>query len=316
MDKQKNAILSNARKSRYVFEYRITILGDKMTGKSSLLNRYINNTFTHRYRPTIQEHVTHIVEHKGSICVCLFIDTCGGNDFPAMRRLEIAKGNAFFVVYAINDRKTFDTCKSILAEIKDAKSGVEDLKIILVGTKIDLEDSREVRYEEGTSLLCDLTERHINAQFFEVTATNESSVDFVFTTLLNMYIKDKPVIEGRNSSIRRSIGRRKKGEKKQKKQVPLQESCFSDSDIDISPSEAMSRELMDRDFRCHSASPQLSKTNPTVKDANPKHFIQRTFGSMQRILKSGSTNPTEGLVRSNTYDNSYSKRYNKGSVSW
>ena len=50
------------------------------------------------------------------MCVCLFIDTCGGNDFPAMRRLEISKGNSFVVVYAIDNRNSFDTCKKIVGK--------------------------------------------------------------------------------------------------------------------------------------------------------------------------------------------------------
>ena len=294
-----NAILNNARKSGYAFDYRITVLGDKATGKTSLLNRYLSSTFTHRYRPTIGEHATHIVEHNGSICVCLFIDTCGGNDFPAMRRIEISKGNAFFVVYAINDRKTFETTKSILAEIRSLKGDMEDLKIILIGTKTDLEDEREVQYNEGRALVNQLNERDITSRFFEVGSKEDNNVAIVFESLLDMYIPKELVIEESNSSPRKYSTKKADNRKHKRREFELTRNVPSFSDSDLRSSDTS--KSVAKHSLCNSPKP-TSRFKKSIPKENSKHFIQKTIVSIQRILSIGHSNT--GIFRSNTYDSS------------
>lgn len=301
--RDRKEMLNNVRKSGYAFEYRITIFGDKETGKTSILNRYMNSTFTHRYRPTVEDHVTHIIEHNGAVCVCLFIDTSGGNDFPAMRRLEISKGNDFFIVYAIDNKRSFEFAKSLLAEICEIKKDDKELKIILIGTKTDLEDDRKVSYSEGRALVNDLKEQNVQSQFFEVGAKDDNNVENAFKGLFDMYIPNEIITPGKNSLPRKSIRRKKNDRAKQKTQkfeLTRNVPSFSDTDINLKPTSENASFMSGTDLRCNSVSP---KSQPR---SHAKHFIQRTFGNMQRILGSQNNNDKSGLTRSNTYDCSMS----------
>lgn len=65
------------------------------------------------------------------ICLCILsdgvfhtieiLDTAGHHQFPAMRELSIKMGQAFVVVYAINNRKTFDEATRMVEKIKEIK---------------------------------------------------------------------------------------------------------------------------------------------------------------------------------------------------
>ena len=178
----------NARKSGYIFEYRFTLLGGTKSGKTSVLNRFISDTFTHRYRPTIEDHVTHTIDHKGNICVCLMVDTCGSDDFPAMKRLAITKGNAFLLIYAIDSRRSFVEAKRTAEEIISLKDASEDVKIMLIANKSDLEAQREVQTQDGLDLVEELNTGNVSSMYFEVSACLGDGVSKIFTELLQMFV--------------------------------------------------------------------------------------------------------------------------------
>ena len=185
----------NARKSSYVFEYRITFLGAERVGKSAIINQFVEKKFLQRHRPTAEDHLTRVVEHRGNMCVCLLVDTAGGDDFPAMRKLSVTKGNAFIVVYSIDDRKSYERAKKFVEEIKQVKEQSAEVKIVLVGNKNDLESDRKVSYSEALSYAGSLHEGNVITAFTESSAKDYDSVTEIIQKLLNMFIPPPPQIE-------------------------------------------------------------------------------------------------------------------------
>lgn len=175
------------RKSHYVFEYRFTILGSENVGKSAIVQQFMENRFSNDYVSTTENHLTHIIEYEEMLCVCLMVDTSGSDDFPAMRKLSITKGNAFVVVYAINNRKSFERAKLFVNEIKRLKSDASEIKIVFVGNKSDLEKEREVSYEEGYEYANGIHEGNIVSSFTESTAKSYMSVENVFHKMLRLF---------------------------------------------------------------------------------------------------------------------------------
>ena len=175
------------RKSHYVFEYRFTILGSGNVGKSSIVQQFMENTFSNDYVSTTENHLTHIIEYEEMLCVCLLVDTSGSDDFPAMRKLSITKGNAFVVVYAINNRKSFERAKLFVNEIKRLKSDASEIKIVFIGNKSDLEKEREVSYEEGYEYASGIHEGNIVSSFTEATAKSYMSVENIFHKMLRLF---------------------------------------------------------------------------------------------------------------------------------
>jgi GTPase SAR1 family protein len=58
----------------------------------------------------------------------------------------LPQGEGFFVIYDITNRISFDKIDGFVSDIRKIKGGVP---IVLVGTKCDLEDQRNISKEEG-----------------------------------------------------------------------------------------------------------------------------------------------------------------------
>lgn len=96
-------------------------------------------------------------------------------------------GNGFFCVYSITSKESFYEAQSLFGHIKRVK-GDDNIPIVLVGNKCDLED-REVSYEDGSTL-----SQELNCSFIETSAKSGFNVTAAFELLV------KQIKEYRNSS--------------------------------------------------------------------------------------------------------------------
>lgn len=75
-------------------------------------------------------------------------DTPGKERYKSICELYIKKSDSIILIYDISDKRTFEECKGYYRD-KIEEICKNDIKVILIGNKIDREDSREVTTEEG-----------------------------------------------------------------------------------------------------------------------------------------------------------------------
>jgi GTPase KRas protein len=63
-------------------------------------------------------------------------------------------GQGFLLIYSITDRSSFESISNYLQQIIRTRED-EDIPMILIGNKLDLNDERTVSYEEGKELAKD-----------------------------------------------------------------------------------------------------------------------------------------------------------------
>lgn len=66
-------------------------------------------------------------------------------EFTAMREQYMRKGEGFIICYSITDRRSFEeaiTYKNLIDRVRNR----EDIPIVIVGNKCDLEHMRKVSY--------------------------------------------------------------------------------------------------------------------------------------------------------------------------
>ena len=80
----------------------------------------------------------------------------------------IKAANGFLLLYAINDNESFSALKNKIERIK--KNNKENLPIILVGNKCDLEDKREISKEKAVEYA-----KTIGAKYYETSALTDSN---------------------------------------------------------------------------------------------------------------------------------------------
>jgi Ras-related protein Rab-34 len=124
---------------------KVIIIGDAGVGKTSLINRFVNNTFGREYKATIG--VDFEVE-KFKILNCLFNlqlwDTAGHERFKCIASAYYRGANAIIVTFDLLEKSSLISCESWLNDALAVCTDEEKRPIVfLVGTKLDL--IKEVR---------------------------------------------------------------------------------------------------------------------------------------------------------------------------
>lgn len=128
---------------------RIVFLGSGKVGKTSLIKRFLDNTYNDKYRPTVEDLFTREYEINGRVISVEIMDTSGSYNFPAMRRICIGKASAFVLTCAQDDPYSFEYVKELLHQIKEERADYDELPLVIAVNKIDLQrDARKIADED------------------------------------------------------------------------------------------------------------------------------------------------------------------------
>ena len=130
---------------------KIAVLGKGVVGKSSLTYRFLNYDVSTEHDATIEDRYKSNLNIEGTNYEVEILDTAGEEDYQNMMDMWISFGEGFLLVFAINDKESFNLIKSKRDRILRGKHGVK-YPILLVGNKQDLENERQVNYSEAKEL--------------------------------------------------------------------------------------------------------------------------------------------------------------------
>ncbi|KAF5393570.1 hypothetical protein D9757_000064 [Collybiopsis confluens] len=183
---------------------KIAVLGSRSVGKSSLVIQFIDNQFVESYYPTIEATFTKSLKYKGSEYDCEVIDTAGQastilyaylhplltslaqDEFSILNSKHAIGIHGYVLVYSVTSRSSFDMIRIIYDKIIGF-CGVTDIPCVVVGSKVDLESSRQVSPQEGEDLA-----RGLNAAWVETSAKTNLNVANVFELCLAEIEKRAP----------------------------------------------------------------------------------------------------------------------------
>ena len=137
------------------------------------------------YDPTIEDSYRKQAVVDGNTYLLEILDTAGQEEFTALRDQWIRECEGFIIVYSINSLPSFkqvEVFKKQIVRVKDK----DQLPMMLVGNKCDLEDEREVSTAQGT----DLAEK-LGCQFKEASAKTRINVEEAFYDLVRAIRKFK-----------------------------------------------------------------------------------------------------------------------------
>ena len=129
-------------------KYKLIFLGDQSVGKSCILNRFMNDTFTEEYQATIGlDFQSKNVQIDNQDIHLLLYDTAGQEKFRALIPMYTRDANIILLVYDVTSKDSFLHLSDWLKDLTNVKK--EDVIFAVVGNKIDLDDRREVNSNEG-----------------------------------------------------------------------------------------------------------------------------------------------------------------------
>ena len=130
--------------------FRYIIVGDIAVGKSCILLQFADKKFRIEHEITVGvEFGAKTIELNRKVIKIQIWDTAGQEQFQAITRTYYRGAIGALLVYDITRRETFTHVRKWLQEVRVNSS--KNITMILIGNKKDLEDRREVRFEEGES---------------------------------------------------------------------------------------------------------------------------------------------------------------------
>ncbi|XP_042237478.1 ras-related protein Rap-1b-like isoform X2 [Homarus americanus] len=159
--------------------YRVVVMGAAKVGKTAIINQFLYDSFTSKYTRTIEEMHHGEYEVSGMSLTLDILDTSGSYEFPAMRELSVNTADAFILVYSITDAESFEEIRHLREFILQTKK--QNVPIVVVGNKTDLEDQRAVPLETAETIVL------VNWEggFLEASAKDNLNVLHIFKELLN-----------------------------------------------------------------------------------------------------------------------------------
>ena len=158
--------------------FKVIFLGDTCTGKTAILNKYMNNFFPITFSSTIGVDFFIKTLDYNNINYKLHIwDTAGQEKFAAIVRTYYKGAAIAVMIYDVADRKTFKNVENWIDIFYEYSN--TNKPILIVGNKIDLEHKRQVSYKEGV----ELAERY-DTNFLEVSAKNGTNIDKIFEKIV------------------------------------------------------------------------------------------------------------------------------------
>ena len=140
----------------------LLLLGSSSVGKSSFVQKIFKNQFQEDMLSTLGiDIVKSIVEVCGSVMKLELWDTVGQERLKSLPAKYYSKGDGFFLLFDVNDKKTFEDISGWIKDIRKERASAneqnfekktEDEVLVLIGNKIDKIGQRQVSREEAIAL--------------------------------------------------------------------------------------------------------------------------------------------------------------------
>ncbi|KAG1714258.1 Ras-related protein Rab-35 [Nymphon striatum] len=164
--------------------FKLLIIGDSGVGKSSLLLRFADNTFSGNYITTIGvDFKIRTIEVDGDKVKLQIWDTAGQERFRTITSTYYRGTHGVIVVYDVTSGESFANVKRWLHEIDQ---NCEIVNRILVGNKNDDPD-RKVVLTEDAQRFAD----QMGIQLFETSAKENINVEEMFNCITKLVLKTK-----------------------------------------------------------------------------------------------------------------------------
>lgn len=164
----------------FEFIFKYIVIGDMGVGKSCLLHQFTEQKFLMDSPHTIGvEFGTRVIDVRDKKVKLQVWDTAGQERFRAVTRTYYRGAAGCLLVYDITRRTTYNHVSTWLADARSLTN--PNTVIMLIGNKRDLDDQREVSFEEASNFA-----RENDLIFMETSAKTGDAVEDAFMRTAGM----------------------------------------------------------------------------------------------------------------------------------
>ena len=182
-------------------QIKLILLGDSGVGKSSIIKRYMEDSFEDNITSTLgSSFLEKTVNVKGKKVKIEVWDTAGQEEFRSVTKIFVKNSKIIILVYNVTDKNSFDGLNYWYDFIQ--KELGQNVILGLAGNKTDLifEDGfdEEITSEEGKEFA-----KKINANFALVSAKESGKeINSLFTQCIESYLDSRKNNEDTNYNIK------------------------------------------------------------------------------------------------------------------
>ncbi|XP_071100740.1 ras-related protein Rab-5A-like [Haliotis cracherodii] len=160
---------------RHVQKVKVVTVGDMDVGKTCLTLRFMKNTFNEECRGTVgASFLAKAVDIPDKTVIFQVWDTAGQERFRSLIPMYLRDAKAAIVVYDVTDLESFKNIKGHWLQMLH-KHGPTDIRVAIVGNKIDKETEKVVPTREAQKF----AEDH-RFLFLETSALTGENVEKLF----------------------------------------------------------------------------------------------------------------------------------------
>mmetsp|Transcript_12578 Transcript_12578/g.32813 ORF Transcript_12578/g.32813 Transcript_12578/m.32813 type:complete len:206 (+) Transcript_12578:76-693(+) len=156
---------------------KAVLLGEGRVGKTSLLLRFVHQTFDDRTSPTVQaSFFDKRITIGPTTCKLAIWDTAGQERFHALGPIYYRDADAAILVYDITDQDSFVKVQNWIRELRRMVG--HDIVLVIAGNKCDMERQRQVAREDAQAYAAAQ-----GAYLYETSAKLNIGIDDLFLDL-------------------------------------------------------------------------------------------------------------------------------------
>jgi Ras-related protein Rab-6A len=167
-------------------KHKLVFLGDIYVGKTSIINRFMYESFDTNYQATIGIDFLSKTLYLDDRTVRLQLwDTAGQERFRSLIPNYIRDSSVAVIVFDITNRQTFINCDKWVEDVKAERGG--DAVIFIIGNKVDKIEERIVTLEEAQAKA-----KSLEAFYLETSAKTGDNIKQLFKQIATTLPGDKP----------------------------------------------------------------------------------------------------------------------------
>ncbi|KAK2719401.1 ras-related C3 botulinum toxin substrate 1-like isoform X2 [Artemia franciscana] len=178
---------------------KCVVVGDGTVGKTCMLISYTTDSFPGEYVPTVFDNYSAPMVCDGVAVSLGLWDTAGQEDYDRLRPLSYPQTDVFLICFSVISPSSYENVTS--KWYPEIKHHCPDAPIILVGTKIDLRDDKDmlsylseqgmspIKREQGQKLASKIRA----VKYLECSALTQRGLKQVFEEAVRAVIRPEPV---------------------------------------------------------------------------------------------------------------------------
>ena len=198
---------------------KVVLLGESGVGKTSIISRFINNTFEEGIMTTngasYASKISTYPEYGNKTIKFEVWDTAGQEKYRALNKIFYKDASICILVYDITIGSSFKAIQEYWCEqVKD--SAPQNIILGLAGNKCDLFEKEEVSEEKARNLA-----KEMNAIFVSTSAAKNIGIEELFHHLGCKYLDPNYKLDNNSTAPKQIVNKEANNEKKDNKKIKL-----------------------------------------------------------------------------------------------